>query len=225
MEKITDNFSVETRKDCVLFKIDKSTYKIPSKIYPLNGRKYKAFVVENTVECENEDIKKIFDACKFEIARCYSNSEMIRQGVEYLGIGANIKYYSGWVFSGDTFPMHHAWIVYNDNCVIDGSILKDFFTLTNKIQDTENIRREYANLLKESHSRNIPNHEKYCFGKVIKPMVYIGCEDNYTHAKELFRKAIDVANSANSIHPSYRHMKKNNIYDYSETQKIIKGLK
>jgi hypothetical protein len=217
---ITNNFGIDFRKDCVMFKLNKTTYKIPSKIYPLNSRKYHVFTNSNTESIKNEDIKKLFNLCKFELARCYSNAEMLRQGAEILGI-KDIKYYSGWLFVGDKLPMHHAWIVYNDKSILDGSMLQDLFTMLETVEDKNKLtKREHANLMKKSLSSNKPNHEKFCFGKVLIPIIYIGCETDCDYARELYNKAIEATNNN---HPSYPHMK-HNAFDYSQTQKMIKGL-
>src|SRR5699024_7279124 len=93
---------------------------IPSHQYPLND-KLKVFTRDNTEPCKDEQIKVIFDSVKYEIGKCYGNTRRLLDALEANEIPkSRYKSYVGWLFIGDTMPVHHAYTV------IDGKHLLDF---------------------------------------------------------------------------------------------------
>lgn len=218
MDMMTDNFGIEIRNGNIMFKYNKSTYKISSKIYPLNGRKFDMFTSKNTVDVKDEKIKELFNICKFQIGKCYINAEIMKQISEKNNL-EEVQYYAGWVFMGAKPPMNHAWIVYEHNSVIDSSILQNINCMFNELNKNTATKTDYARILKREIDSNKSNCDKFTFGQVIEPLIYVGCEDTYSHARELFKKALDITKDK---HPSYVVNSGLNPYGNSELQNIMK---
>lgn len=213
---MSDNIiDIDIRDTEMFFKINKSKYKIPSKMYPLKSPKSSCFFThENTNVVTDELLKRIFNLCTFNVGKCYYNANLLYQLAKQNGL--DVEYYAGWLFVCGTPPLHHAWVVYQGN-VIDGSILSSMFKYLSQINSgSSNYREDFAECLVNEQKKNISNSEKYIFGHVPEQLVYLGCPDTSKNAQETFRTlAIKFPN-----HPSYKK-EGQNMYGFSQTQKLI----
>lgn len=206
---------VDIRENEMFFKINKSKYKIPSKMYPLRSIKTSCFFThQNTNVVTNELLKKIFNLCTFRVGKCYYNADLLYQLAKQSGLG--VEYYAGWLFVCNTPPLHHAWVVYQGN-IIDGSIISSMFKYLDQINNSSsNYREDFAEKLINEQKKNISNSEKYIFGRVPEQLIYLGCPDTPEHAEETFRTlTIKFPN-----HPSYKK-EGLNMHGLSKTQELI----
>lgn len=218
------NFTVRIneKKRNVHFKIDKSKYVIPSKMFPLiNPSKIRVFSKENTTPIKEdiETLKEIMQICKFRAGYCYYNAELFKEVSKNYNV-SNIEVYSGWLFSSPDFPVYHVWVVVNDS-IIDGSILRDSFNillkLTSKLNtDVNNIRVEYGRILKDLLNSSSPNNEKFIFGQIPENLLYVGCPSSADEARNAFKKL--TLNFPN--HPAYKSQGMNQ-YGLSDLQQEL----
>lgn len=204
MKDFVVSFNQKKRK--AHFKIDKSKYVIPSKLFPLNNpSKIRVFGTEGTAPItENvEVLQNVMEECNFELGRCYRNSEIFYELAKEREID-NIKIYSGWLFPVLYFPVHHVWIVVNKNSIIDGSILKDSFNILYKlVLEIDNpmlLREKYAEKINELLNSDIPKYKKFVFGKVPESLLYVGSPSTAEEAREIFRKLSNFYPN----HPAYK---------------------
>ena len=89
---------------------DGTRIKIPSAMWPLKGKMDYCFFSENTIPCEDETIRSIYDSIEFRTGKCYANAEKLRQQLTDAGYPA--KFFCGWLFVGSVLiPAHHAVVV------------------------------------------------------------------------------------------------------------------
>ena len=185
----------------LFFKMDKSTYKIPSKMYPLSSKSgISIFLDENSKLIEDERVHKAVNLQKFKMGHCYSNTLSL---IEYLSsLGVEAKPFAGWIFLGNNYPVHHAWVVLDGN-VIDGSVRKNEVDFLNDLAkqnlSQEELRAKYKDYLIREMNSKVPNSERIVLGDIPKGIVYVGSEDKPEEAKNRFRKTMDMF----PIHPSY----------------------
>lgn len=146
---------------------------VPTAMYPLNGN-YEIFTYKNTEVVEDEKIISIFDRHKYEIGRCYKNTEILSK--DLLKEGYLAETYVGWLFVDDgELPIHHCWTVVDKKYVLDPS---DYFTMifhpdNQKNLEIENEMSILSSFLKESKDK--PNHLVcYPIGKPYPNLLYIG---------------------------------------------------
>lgn len=200
------SISINERKRKVHFKIDRSKYVIPSKLFPLvNPSQVRVYTNENTtpIESSAEELQEVMEKCKFKIGSCYDNAEMFKIIAETHKIDVDV--YSGWLFSTNYFPVHHVWIVANENSIIDGSILENSMSalleVANKYGNNPKlIRDKYLNKLHELMTNEIPNYEKFIFGEIPENLMYIGTPSTAEKAREIFRKLSNFYPN----HPAYK---------------------
>lgn len=202
----------------VHFKLNKSKYVIPSKLFPLvKPSQMRVFTKESVspIELNIEQIKNIMEKCNFRLGSCYDNAEMF-DNLSKVEQVEGVEVYSGWLFSTDDFPVHHVWIVVDGNSIIDGTILKNsmnvLLELGIKFSDNPSlIRTEYVKKLKELWKAQIPNYEKFIFGEIPGNFLYIGCPSTAQEARDVFRKL----SSSFPNHPAYgaKGMNQNGLSD------------
>ena len=86
-----------------------NTVKVPSAMWPLKGKHSYFLNAENTELCTDERIQAIFDTVAFETGKCYRNAERLRAALSEAGYPA--EFCCGWLFIGETVPVHHAVVV------------------------------------------------------------------------------------------------------------------
>lgn len=217
-----ENFSFDVRDRELFFKINKSKYKIPSKMYPINYLKESRLISwHDAKKIDNAELVNAFDACSFGIGFCYSNAERIYR--EALKRNIKVEYFAGWLFVGRAAPIHHAWIVYKDS-ILDGSILAnefEYFSIFPIDEDNNKHREVYAEYIVREQTSLTPNSKKFIFGEVPAPLIYLGSPDTPDNARATFRKLQDDFPN----HPSYKN-KGQNMHGASKMQeKIFQKLK
>ena len=70
---------------------DGTRIKIPSAMWPLKGKKDYCFFSENTIPCEDETIRSIYDSIEFRTGKCYANAEKLQQQLADAGYPASFS--------------------------------------------------------------------------------------------------------------------------------------
>ena len=75
MDKVSEieKFTVSIEGNRLTAKIigdDGTRIKIPSAMWPLKGKRYYCFFSENTIPCEDETIRSIYDSIEFRTGKC-----------------------------------------------------------------------------------------------------------------------------------------------------------
>lgn len=201
----TEYSGLKVRSDKVMFKTNNSNAIIPSKLYPLSNRKkIQLFSYLNTEETTDTKLKELFNGTTFSIGRCYQNTRDIYEKLSKEGY-EELEMYVGWILNGG-LPIHHSWLVYKGNQVIDGSIgqqdsnamklvykrYADNPTLTKN--ELREIQVEF--LVKQS---KLPHSETRTFGRVVDFFVYVGTPCAPEEGRSIFNKLLkDIPN-----HPAY----------------------
>lgn len=119
---------------------------IPTERFPLQSNSFKVFTYENTKVLEDKDVIDIIDSCKWKVGHCYGCHDELYKRLKEKGIDAS--YYVGWVFRGKT-PIHHAWVVVNQEYLIDLSD-DEWLFVTNLNSDESNTRKQILEQFKKS---------------------------------------------------------------------------
>lgn len=159
---------------------DGTRIKIPSAMWPLKGKKDNFFSSENTIPCEDEAIRTIYDSIEFKTGGCYANAEKLRQ--QLAGAGYQAKFFCGWLFVGGVLvPAHHSVVVIeskNGFMLFDPTALNIPETLQ---EDTEtDARAAFVNWYKEMQSE--PRSHYSTFGKAVEGYRYLMTETTYKDA-------------------------------------------
>jgi hypothetical protein len=210
---------IRIRPDKIIFKHPKMTITIPSKLYPLNNKKtITLFSAFNTEEIENEPVvQEVFNSLDFPPGFCYSNTEKLYQALKEKGID-EIETYVGWVTAG-FLPIHHCWLVYKGQHVLDGGIGKTEIKMKQIIQeknitDMDALREIYSNLVLEESRK--PNSETKTFGQVLPHYLYVGTKCTPQEGRDIFNHLINSFPN----HPSYLG-EGQNPHGASKTQQMI----
>ncbi|MBE7114243.1 hypothetical protein FT641_19525 [Bacillus paranthracis] len=214
LDKATEDYleeygiGLKVRKDKVMVTDEEGKATIPSKLYPLtNKRTIQFYCYVNTEQIEEgiesfQTIKDAYDSVKFEVGKCYQNTENLYRSLVQAGIPEDdMKTYVGWILVGSK-PIHHCWLVYKGKHVLDGSITAAEMHAQQKIVDEHitdiNKQREIVVGL-TLEALKLPNSQIRTFGKVMPIYDYVGtvCEPDEGRAE--YRKLI----SAYPNHPSY----------------------
>lgn len=184
------------------FKIGAMKYKIPSPLFPISlPDKMQVFCAENTKHLHHPEIESIFNLLEFQEINAYENAKSLFSLAKNRGFA--LKYYSGWVFAGASFPIHHAWCVYKGN-ILDGSILKNLHTLMMEVY--QNAKTQSMDFVKALNRKILAikdsgeaNADLYIYGKLPENYTYIGSPDTADNATDTFKELIREYPQ----HPSY----------------------
>lgn len=146
---------------------------VPTERYPLNGP-YRIFCAENTEQIEDKEVLSIFNEVKYQVGRCYGNTEAMQRA--FCKKGKKLDTYVGWLFLDETqLPIHHCWGVYKEH-VID--LADDLVILNQKLSSTrvsEDTSMRKLVIRLQSESQKLRNSERcWPVGKVSKNAVYVG---------------------------------------------------
>lgn len=180
---------------------------IPSAMWPLNGKTSIILNHDNTVPCEDEGIRSIFDEMQFTVGACYHNAFILCEALRNAGYKADT--YAGWIFVGDTIPAHHCVVILNENTVLDPTVI-DYRKMT---PDKSDKREAVVDFLKSMKDK--PKSSYTTFGQVLPGMMYFvsKCEARAAHRT---RAKLE---KAYPNHPAFgRFMKGKN---QTPTQKMI----
>lgn len=193
---------------------------IPSKHYPLSKQStISLFTNYNTKEVIDDKLAQVFNSMDLPIGRCYSNTLRLAEKCKEQGV-SDIKTFVGWIVPPSALPIHHCWLVYRDNHVLDGGIFMHADLMYAQfIQENPNLTiQEYRQALSaftvaESKKKNA---ESRTFGRVCPLYWYVGTECNPDDGRDIYNRLIDKFPD----HPSYRKPGQNP-HGASETQKMF----
>ena len=180
---------------------------IPSAMWPLNGKTSIILNHDNTVPCEDEGIRSIFDEMQFTVGACYHNAFILCEALQNAGYKADT--YAGWIFVGDTIPAHHCVVILNENTVLDPTVIDYRKMAPDKLDKREAV----VDFLKSMKDK--PKSSYTTFGQVLPGMMYFvsKCEARAAHRT---RAKLE---KAYPNHPAFgRFMKGKN---QTPTQKMI----
>lgn len=180
---------------------------IPSAMWPLNGKTSIILNHDNTVPCEDEGIRSIFDELQFSVGACYHNAFTLCEALRNAGYKADT--YAGWIFVGDTIPAHHCVVILNENTVLDPTVIDYRKMALDKLDKREAV----VDFLKSMKDK--PKSSYTTFGQVLPGMMYFvsKCEARAAHRT---RAKLE---KAYPNHPAFgRFMKGKN---QTPTQKMI----
>ena len=170
----------------------KMSINIPSAYWPLNGTKYEKFQFNDCALAEDETILEAFDATKYQIGRCYSNSEHLAQNLRERGVDAKI--YVGWLFiEKNGVPIHHCWVVVNGS-VLD--LADDYYVQMANAEQFDKAKNndERMELIADFQkwARQFPN-SKRCMpvGRPTPGLLYIGCPCDPRMGRMIYNNLID----------------------------------
>lgn len=178
----------ESKTHVLLDSVDgwEKTIRIPSAMWPVEGRDPVILTAENTEPCQDERIRRIFDGLPFRLGRCYENADLLaRTLISNEGIQA--KVYCGWLLFSDQMPTHHAVVVVNGNQVLDPSTM-DYSSLPPFTEGTsrEETRAAFIEWMKEQEKK--PRSSVKTFGQVAQGHIYLVAELAPKKAVALRRK-------------------------------------
>lgn len=196
---------------------------IPSRLYPLNDT-CEMFCEHNTEDFDESltsthEIKDIMNKAEYERHCCYTNSDKLLKTL--IDNNINAEMYVGWMFvSANLFPIHHAWIVIDNNKFLD---------LTTSMSPEQKRKCQLLSSLMidgveaftfsemlEMAEETLDNTERGVFGKVTQSTYYIGSKCNRKEGINIF---IDLAESYPN-HPVEYIRKQSEIF--KETKKVFK---
>ena len=148
---------------------------IPSAMWPLNGKTSIILNNDNTVPCEDEGIRSIFDELQFSVGACYNNAFTLCEALRNAGYKADT--YAGWIFVGDTIPAHHCVVILNENTVLDPTVIDYRKMALDKLDKREAV----VDFLKSMQDK--PKSSYTTFGQVLPGMMYFvsKCEARAAH--------------------------------------------
>lgn len=174
---------------------------IPSQLYPLNGT-LEIFYSENTEDCADQQLREIFDGVRAAMGFCYTNIENLVEALEAAAIQSE-RYtaYVGWMFIGDTLPVHHTFMVVDNKYMLDFSTDKLFedgqrYSGLTQEEVKEQIAKEYL------ERRRLKNSERATFGKVGSLYLYLGSRCRPQDGKRIYQKLV----KAYPKHPCIRNV-------------------
>lgn len=196
---------------------------IPSRLYPLNGE-CQMFCEHNTEEFDEsldstQKIRDIMNNSDYERHCCYTNSDKLLKTLKDNNINAEM--YVGWMFvSTNVFPIHHSWIVVDNNKILDLTTSmspeqkRKCQLLSNLMID--GVKTFTFSEILERAEETLDNAERGVFGKVTQSTYYIGSRCDRKEGIDIF---IDLAESYPN-HPVEYIRKQSEIF--KETKKVFK---
>ncbi len=180
---------------------------IPSAMWPLNGKTSIILNNDNTVPCEDEGIRSIFDELQFSVGACYNNAFTLCEALRNAGYKADT--YAGWIFVGDTIPAHHCVVILNENTVLDPTVIDYRKIALDKLDKREAV----VDFLKSMKDK--PKSSYTTFGQVLPGMMYFvsKCEARAAHRT---RAKLE---KAYPNHPAFGRLMKGK--NQTPTQKMI----
>lgn len=162
---------------------------IPSVMWPLNGP-YEVFHKGNCQLIENEAVATIVDGIPYRIGHCYTNAENVTAALQASKYSA--VQYCGWMFTGDSYPIHHSWTVLNGNHIID---LSDDFTVLHSNHayfdgaDEQKARELFIDFSK--WIQQYPNSKRTMpFGIPSANLLYIGCPCSAKEGRSIYNNLV-----------------------------------
>lgn len=160
--------------------------KIPSAMYPMPKREPVSFLRDNTVPCDDERVRAIFDSLPFRIGRCYDNAKILYDALTQAGI-EGVDTYAGWIFIGDNQPAYHCFVVVNGNELLDPTAINYCaFPAPPVGISEEDKRRMFVEYVKNEQRKT--KSESSIFGQVFLGHWYFAARCAPAEAKKTFEK-------------------------------------
>lgn len=176
-----------TQKAIVRYE-DGVQFKIPSHMFPLKtgGNIIRLFTIENTEALQDTEIEAVYNSLTPRVGRCYDNTRSLLDALNAKGIvSTRIKSYVGWLFLGDTLPIHHSFVVVDDKHILDYSVLRHFEVLDNYTSLTEaEMRLEMSRNIADIE-KNEPNSKRSTFGQAVSVVAYLASECSPEEGKRI----------------------------------------
>ena len=183
---------------------------IPTLKYPMSDEEIVVFFDGNTQKVNNQEVLRAFDSVPYLHGRCYTNSESLLKACQDRNI-ENVEMYCGWVLISNNMRMvHHCWLVYNRNSILDLSADMSCFkwNIDNMGVDRESLNREQleAFLLDFTKTTQSWNNSQRCgIVGMADGKLYIGsrCSDS-DEAREVYNDLLkrfpshEIADNLNS---------------------------
>lgn len=180
---------------------------ITSQLFPLSGAP-EVFHAGNTEDCKDKQLQQIFDSTEAALGYCYTNIENLAMNLKAAGIPKKrYKTYVGWLFPGDTLPVHHAFVVVDNKYMLD-------FTTNRKYADPDHLKElyiKYGDLSEEDlrealaiefiEESSRPHSQRGTFGRVGINYVYIASQCKPSQGRVIYNRLI----RAHPNHPCIRN--------------------
>jgi hypothetical protein len=216
--KPSEKFSIQIKNHKCYFNADGDKHIFGSKLYPI-GKRAEIFTIANTTKGEYKEVAESLERGNWKpsTGRCYTNAEILCESFKAHGIDA--KYFSGWVFPTGGHPIHHSWVVVNEN-VYDISINMKSHNL--QLQQIEEGRDPYSKEcikeIKDLEANWKPITDTFVWGEAL--MIYVGAENSPNGARVQYNNCVgDV-----SKHPSYKKMGKTGKHIKSRYQQLLEEV-
>lgn len=200
-----NHFQLLVKNHKLYFSKDNDKHVFGTKLYPIGKRNVSLFMDSVTEKGAFEEVSTYLETSGWQPRNgyCYSNSELLQNAFKTHGIDA--KYYSGWLFVGHQYPIHHAWVVVDDNVYDIGINVLSQSKMFEQIESGLNPYSEACvKEIKALESKPFPIQDFFVWGKVPKELFYIGAEDTPNGARLKYNACMKVV----AEHPSYKGMQK-----------------
>ena len=198
----------------IITEVGEKPIKIPSQMYPLTGQ-FCVIRHGNTEPFpegeETERIREVFDSITPGVGTCYTNTRNLIDALSEIGVKATP--YVGWVFIGDSLPVHHCFASIG-NHVLDLTVRPELFVPQEEgnLEDIEQAREAIAQRFVSL--KDTPNSQKATFGQLSQ---YSMCFVSPCKPEEGLRRYQKLMKSYPK-HPCYRNITENKM---SRTQEVI----
>lgn len=178
-------FQINT--ESLKFMVENEWYRIGGRLYPVNDNaSLRMFSHYDTSDIVYSDaFINDFNKLNLQNYHCYSNAELIHELCQVHGI--NSKYYAGWQFLSQPFPIHHAWVVVDNKAIIDPTVSRREIDVYQNIhKDNPNLKKVVADKIARVRSSEVLFSNDVLMGQIFKDyIVYIGSEDSKDSARRL----------------------------------------
>ena len=105
------------------------------------------------------------------IGKCYYNAQDLVNALIVGGIESRrIKSYVGWLFIGDTIPVHHCFVMLDDKHVLDYGPLKQFENFDKYMDSIDKLKNDII------ENDILPNSQRMTFGRALSVIAYVVSE-------------------------------------------------
>lgn len=154
IKEIESKYPVKFREDRVVYKQYNEgkfirSFIMPTTQFQIKGKNAKVFTKVNTSRLTKDDEKiiNVINSSTCEIGRCYTNVKRLYDACIEANI-LDVKMYVGWLIVTESqAPVHHAYLVYKENCVIDmtNGIFDDDIKTLQSLKSIEEGREYLSN--------------------------------------------------------------------------------
>lgn len=203
-----EGFQFQFKNSKAYFKVGKDSHVFGSKIYPI-GKRGQSFFGGTCTEDTGSKYDRVADTLersnwKHKNGYCYTNAEILQQIFQAHGVDA--KYYSGWVFVSSGYPIHHAWVVVDDNVYdISINVVAQQRMLEQSMKGMDLYSPEAVKEIKRIQNDSYSITDSFVWGKVPDHMIYVGSEETQDTGRAKYHSAMKATNNN---HPSYAKMNK-----------------